>query len=444
MAGARTLAAWRQRWYLWLVATLGEKTVEEWRHYWRLPLVAALGASSATLGIYGMGPFIKPLTEEFGWTRADVLLGPSLASITGIVAGVIIGVLVDRFGPRRLALIGVVWVTLSIALLGTITGAKFDWLWHWFLIAAGAALVMPTIWVSAVSTRFEASRGLALGLTLSGMTIGSSIFPPLGAWLVGKYHVRGGFTALGLIWLVLLLPLVFRFFRGANDGAEGKARRAAAASLAAETNAPAAPLPGLTVQEGLRNAAFYKLLIAGGVYSLVLIGLNVNLVPLLEDRGIPAMEAAWKASMLGYFSIASRLVTGHLMDRVRPDLVGGAAFILPTIGCALLLIPDGGSIVQLLAIAVLGLSVGGELGVVTYLSTRYFGMRSFGKLYGGVLIPMAIGTATGPYVAARVFDHYKTYTPFLYLTITLMIVGGIALFTLGRPPVWEETTAEAM
>jgi MFS family permease len=370
------------------------------------------------------------------------MFGPFIASFTGIIAGVIIGIMVDRFGPRRLALIGVLWVTLCVALLGTITGTKLDWVWHWFLIAAGAALVMPTVWVSAVSTRFEASRGLALGLTLSGMTIGSSIFPPLGAWLVAQYHVRGGFTALGLIWAVLLFPLVFLFFRGGNDGAEGRARRAAAASAEAASGAPAAPLPGLTVSEGLRGGAFYKLMIAGGVYSLVLVGLNVHLVPLLEDRGVPAMKAAWIASLLGYFSVTSRLVTGHLMDRIRPDLVGGTAFILPTIGCALLLIPGSNSIIQIVAVAILGLSIGGELGVVTYLSTRYFGMRNFGKLYGGVLIPMAIGTASGPLLAAAVFDHYKTYTPFLWLTITLMIVGGIALFALGRPPVWEKAPAE--
>jgi MFS family permease len=413
----------------------------EWREYWYLPLVAALGASSATLGIYGMAPFIKPLTETFGWSRTDVMLGPFIASGTGIIAGVIIGTLVDRFGPRKLALIGVVWVTLAIALLGTITGTKFDWLWHWLLIACGAALVMPTVWVSAVSTRFEASRGLAIGLTLSGMTIGSSIFPPLGTWMIGLYGVRGGFTALGLVWLVLLLPLVFLFFRGANDDAEVRASAAAAAKAAAAAGVSTAILPGLTVREGLAGSAFYKLMIAGGVYSLVLIGLNVNLQALLEDRGVQPMDAAWQASLLGYFSIASRLGTGHLMDRIRPDLVGGVAFILPTIGCALLLVPNGGTAVQLIAIAILGLSVGGELGVVTYLSTRYFGMRSFGKLYGGVLIPMAIGTASGPILAAKVFDHFKTYTPFIYLTITLMFVGGIALFTLGRPPVWEKAEA---
>lgn len=416
------------------------RALAEWRQYWYLPLVAALGASSATLGIYGMGPFIKPLAEEFGWSRADVLSGQFISSIFGIVAGVVIGILVDRFGPRRLALIGVAWVTISVALLGTATGTKTDWLLHWALIALGAALVMPTVWVNAISTRFEASRGLAIGLTLCGMTIGSSIFPLLGTWMIKLYGVRGGFTALGLIWLVLLLPLVFLFFRGANDDPAVRARAAAAAKTA-KADAAAATLPGLTVREGLAGGAFYKLMIAGGVYSLVLVGLNLNLQALLEDRGVQPMNAAWQVSLLGWFSITSRLVTGHLMDRIRPDLVGGIAFILPTIGCMLLLIPDGGTIVQMAAIAILGLSIGGELGVVTYLSTRYFGMRSFGKLYGGVLIPMAIGTASGPILAAAVHDRYGTYTPFIYLTITLMIVGGIALFTLGRPPVWEEAKA---
>lgn len=418
------------------------KGLAEWRRYWFLPFVAAIGASSSTLGIYGMAPFIKPLEVEFGWSRTDITLGTFIASGAGIVSSVFVGMLNDRFGPRILGLIGVAWVTLAFALLGMITGTMTNWVVHWLIIAVGACLVTPTIWASAVSTRFVSSRGLALAVTLSGATIGSGIFPPLGTFLIQQYGVKGGFTALGLLWCALILPLLFFFFRGANDGVERRERERAVAAVAAQTGKAPPILSGLTVSEGLRGGAVYKLALAGGIYSLTLVGIIVHLQALLQDRGLSPLEAATKAGTVAIFSIIGRLSTGTLMDHLRPDLVGGTAFMLPIIGCSLLMIPDSGTVVQLLAIAVIGLSIGAELDVITYLSTRYFGMRSFGKLFGFVLMPMAIGTASSPLLAAAFHDQFKSYDPFLWLTMGLMIIGGIALFTLGRPPVWKEEAPE--
>jgi MFS family permease len=418
------------------------KGLAEWRRYWFLPFVAAIGASSSTLGIYGMAPFIKPLEDAFGWSRTEVTLGTFIASGAGIISSVFVGMLNDRFGPRILGLIGVAWVTLAFAALGMITGAMTNWVFHWLIIAVGACLVTPTIWASAVSTRFVSSRGLALAVTLSGATIGSGIFPPLGTFLIQQYGVKGGFTALGLLWCVLIMPLLFFFFRGANDGRERREReRAAAVLAAAEPDRPAPVLTGLTVSEGLRGGAVYKLALAGGIYSLVLVGLIVHLQAFLQDHGLSPIEAAAKAGSVAIFSVIGRLSTGTLMDHLRPDLVGGTAFLLPIIGCSLLMVPEGGTVVQLLAIAFIGLSIGAELDVITYLSTRYFGMRSFGRLFGFVLMPMAIGTASSPLLAAAFHDYFKSYDPFLWLTMGLMVVGGIALFTLGRPPVWEAEPA---
>ena len=406
----------------------------EWRRYGYLPIIAAFGSSTSTLGIYSMGAFMRPLQAAFGWGRAEASSGILIASAVGIVAAVPIGMLVDRIGPRRVGLIGVTLATFAFGLLGTITGAKLDWLLHWLLIACGGAFIMPAVWASAVSSRFEASRGLALGVTLCGAGIGATAFPLLGTWLIVHYGWRGGFIGLGAVWAALVLPLLLLFFRGANDGAARVALKAAASA-----GAPAVVLPGLTVREGLTGTAFYKLLLAGGTYALVLIGLIVHLIPILEDRGTAAMTAAAMASTVGIFSVFGRLATGALMDRWRPNVVGGVSFMLPTLGCALLLMPTAGTAAQVVAIAIIGLSVGGELGVVTYLSTRYFGLRSFGKLFGGVTIPMAIGTACGPILAGAVFDQFHSYTPFLWLTIALMLVGALALFALGRPPEWPAT-----
>src|SRR5262245_32013485 len=109
----------------------------EWRGYWFLPLAAALGYSTAVLHTYSIGPFIGPLQQEFGWSRAQISVGITIAGLAGAAFSVPMGLLVDRFGPRIVGLIGVLFMTGAIALLGTATGDAANWIFLWCLVAFG-------------------------------------------------------------------------------------------------------------------------------------------------------------------------------------------------------------------------------------------------------------------------------------------------------------------
>jgi MFS family permease len=412
----------------------------EWRAHWPLPFAAAAGASTAAVHMYSLGVFMKPLQDAFHWGRADVSSGISIAVTISAAFSVFIGLLVDRVGPRKVGIIGILLVTGGVAALGTATGSMANWRLLWLIIAAGLCGILPSIWSSAVASRFAASRGLALAITLCGGAIGSSLVPLISAWLLQRYGWRAGFVGLGAIWAALVLPAVLFFFRGANDGAEHRARlaEAAAAGRAAHT---AAPLPGLTLREALTGSALYKQMLAGGLYSLTLVGIILHLVPILEDRGVPPMTAAANAALVGIFSLIGRIGTGLLLDRMRSNLVGALSYVLPTIACVLLLLPGSGAIGQLGAVVVIGLAVGSELDVITYLATRHFGMRRFGALFGAVYIPIALGSAGSAYLAGLAHDITGSYTLFLQLSIAGMLLGALALYTLGQPPVWDDKGA---
>jgi MFS family permease len=88
---------------------------------------------------------------------------------------------------------------------------------------------------------------------------------------------------------------------------------------------------------------------------------------------------------------------------------------------------------QAVAAAFIGLTLGAEVDVIVYLTTRHFGLKSFGGLYGGLLTALSIGTATGPLAAAAVFDAYGSYAPFLWLTIAFMVASSTALLSLPKP-----------
>jgi len=397
----------------------------EWRGYWYLPFVAALGYATSVIHVYSIGPFIAPLQQEFEWSRAQIAFGISIASFISALFCIPVGILVDRIGPRRIGLIGVLMMTAMFALLGTATGDKWNWALLWIAIALGTLWVQATVWTSAVTSRFEKSRGLALAITLSGASISAAVFPVLAAWLIGAHGWRSAFAAMGGIWAVLVFPFLFLFFRGAKD--QGR-KAPVAAPVAARV------LTGLSMAEGLRSPTLYKLLMAASLFSFTTIGAVVHFVPILTDSGAEPLAAAGIASLIGIFSIIGRLGTGLLLDRFPAQNVGAVAFLLPIIGCVLLLTSGSNPLFQAVAAASFGLTVGAEVDVIAYLAAKYFGLKNFGGLYGALVMALSLGTSFGPLTAGAVFDRYGSYAPFLLLTTLLLAVSALALFSLGPAP----------
>jgi len=398
----------------------------EWRSFWFLPLTAALGYATSVLHIYSIGPFMEPLAREFQWSRAQISVGISVAAFTSGIFCIPIGMLVDRVGPRRVGLIGVPAMSGVFALLSTATGSTANWIGLWVVVAVGTLFVQATVWTSAVASRFEASRGLAFAITLSGASFAAAIYPVIATWLIGSYGWRMAFTAMGAGWAVLVFPILLLSFRGAQD-THDKTREQRAAK-------PSAVLTGVTVAEGLRSPALFKLLLASALFTFTAIGALVHFVPILTDRGATPLGAAGIASLIGIFSIVGRLGTGALLDRFPAHLIGATAFLLPVLASVLLLVDGANPINQSIAAAVLGLTVGSEVDVIAYLAARHFGLKNFGALYGALLMALSLGTACGPLAAGAVFDHYGSYAPFLMLTMLTMGVSAVALGSLGTAP----------
>ena len=133
------------------------------------------------------GPYIGPISENFGWSRTETTLGMTLATTIQAVLSIPIGLAVDRYGPRRFGVIGVALLCAAFAALGLANGALMQWYALWLLCAVAALPVQATVWTSAVATRFTASRGMAFAVTLCGASVATALFPVLGTWLIGRY-----------------------------------------------------------------------------------------------------------------------------------------------------------------------------------------------------------------------------------------------------------------
>lgn len=393
----------------------------EWRKYGVLPFAASLGYATSVLHSYSLGAFIGPLQQEFGWSRAQISAGLTISALISAVGCIPVGMLVDRVGPRRVGLIGVLAMCGAFAFTGTATGETWNWLALWALIAVGTFFVQATVWTSSVASRFEVSRGLAFAITLSGASLAATLYPVLATWLIGSQGWRSAYASLAGIWAVVVFPVLFLFFRGARDRGRQEGTLLAAASTTSS---------GMTLAEGLRSPTLYKLLMAAGLFAFTAIGVVVHFVPILKDSGASAMSAAGIASLVGVFSIVGRLGTGVLLDKFAAHLVGATAFLIPIVACLLLLVDGTSAVSQATAAAIFGLTLGSEVDVIAYLAARHFGLKNFGALYGVLQMALATGTAFGPLAAGAVFDRYQSYGPFLMLTTVLTAASAVALFTL--------------
>ena len=395
----------------------------EWRRYPLLPIAAGLGYATSVIHIYGLGPYIGPISESFHWSRTQTTFGQTLATLLQVALAVPMGLLVDRYGPRWFGVVGILLTTGAFALIGTASGGVANWYFLWVLLALASMPAQAIIWTSAVTTRFEVSRGLALAVTLCGASVAGIVFPLLGTALITAYGWQTALAVQGAIWAAIAFPPALLFFRGAHD----KQRKAT------ESRQDRTTLSGASLAEGLRSSIYLRLLLASLLFTFTIIALVVHFVLILKDRGADPPVAAGIAALIGLFSLGGRLTTGLLLDRFRGSLVGAAVFALPAIGCLTLLLAGTDYRAQMVAAASVGLALGAEIDVVVYLTSRHFGLRNFGSLYGGLLAALSLGTALGPLAASWIFDQYHGYAPFLWLTIGFMAASSLVLASLPQP-----------
>ena len=389
---------------------------------WGLVLICTVGLTVSMIYLYALGPFIVPVSKAMGWSRGETSAGLTLISLVSVIAAPFVGFWVDRLGSRKIAIIGCMVFCSGISLLSS-AGSHWSWLLIWAIVAVGSVLMKPTVWMSAVAHRFHRRRGLAMGVALTGTGISSALSPVIAGALISSSGWRTAFLVLGTGSALLLLPLLLFFFRD----------RPARSRTSDERN-DGKGLVGLTISEGLRSAVFVRLALAGFLINFSAMGLVVHFVPLLAGERFKMGEATALASLIGVSTIVARLVTGNLMDRFHAPTVAAIAFSLPIYACLMLLFFDG-SVIMAATIAILiGAAVGAEVDALAYLSSRYFGMLSFGTLFGSITGAISLGIGLGPTTAGAIHDAFGNYQPMFLLILPLVAISVFLIATLGAYP----------
>jgi MFS family permease len=406
----------------------------EWRRNWPVVLAASAGVAISTINTYSTGLFIPSLEHDFGWSRTQITSGAAIAAVTTVILAPFMGAAVDRFGPRRIGIVGIVSLCCLTALLGASGSSIWSWRFFWCLLALINVFIVPTVWTAAVSGLFSAGRGLALAATLCGSGIGSLMTPVLTYRLIERLGWRLAFVGLATIWGVIVIPTVLIFFTSVQDRRRSQRRPAAAAEAAA----------GTAGRRDLASRRFLQLAMAGFLIATVVVSFAVSVVPILSSRGLDRSEAAGLASILGFASITGRLTIGFLLDRIEGRFLAGASVLLPIGSSLLLILMPGSAGAAGLAVLIVGLALGAELDLVAYLTSRYFGLENFGMLFGtiGGLVTLAGGC--GPMAISFIYDTSHSYLLALWASIPICLLSSMLFLLLGPYPTLDKTSFPRM
>lgn len=403
----------------------GEMTArQEWRESWPLAVACPFGFVTAAIFLYTFGSFIEPIQQEFGWSRATITSGLSVLTLVSGLSSPFIGILVDKWGPRRIALPGAVAVLASYCLISLATTSVATWWAIWIVMSLAGMTVQTTVWTAAIAANFDKGRGLALAVALCGSGLTSATLPLLATYLIDNYGWRSAPPLIALSVAVIVLPILyFGLHSNADTPRRGGPERKAAMPVRIGTSA----------REALRTVPFFKLAFAAFVFSVCALGIVPNIIPILTSFHIGRTEAAAIAGIVGLTSITGRLVTGYLMDNFNASFVAGSCVLFPIVTCLLLLAAPGNDTVAMIAIAVLGLSLGAEVDVIAYLTAQQFGTASYGTIFGVIAGLYSLAVATGPFLVNLIYDVTGGYELALKLAIPFFVLTSLSLATLGPP-----------
>ena len=369
------------------------------------------------LALYGLPFFYDFMVKDFGWTRAQVTSGNALSKlVVGPVFGFAAGWFVDRFGPRRLMIVGILMAGTALIGLGsihTLVGFYFFYLFNAIGYVFGGPLPNQVL----LSRWFNAARGRAMGFAYLGIGLGGALVPLVAVRLSAAFGWQGALKALGVAIVVIALPLAL-FVKESPDVVQPAAR---------PTKAPAAP-----VLDVLRRPAFYLLMI-GSMCSIAAVGgANQHLKLYLSlDHGYSQGAAAGVASLTLAASLVGRLTMGWLADRWPKKHVMLLIYLLVACSIPILLYASTRGAVSLFAI-VFGIGLGGEYMVIPLMAAELFGTRVLGRAMGIVLAADGVAEALAPVLVGKLHDVTGSYVSGFSTLIAFAVAGAIAIALLPR------------
>ena len=387
--------------------------------------VILTGYNSAMF-VYGLTAFLEPMAATMGWTYTQISLATSIRGLEIGALDPIAGLVVDRWPARRLMLISSIVFAAGTIIISRSTNLAVFYIG--FLVAGlGSAFCHNMVPMTAIARWFRKNIGKATGILYSGFSLGG-LFVPLVVKAIDAYGWQDVMLFMAFGALILGLPLSFAFrSRPEDHGLLPDGR------ISDGTTATSTSVFGLTVREVLRTRAFWIIGIAGTLQITAVHAVTVHAVPSLTSTGFDRSTAAIGVTIFSVTGIPMRIIYGILADMFDKKYVYALSNGITTVALVLFGLLDGNSFAMMALFGVIyGLGVSGAMCVRVPITRDYFGVKSFGAIYGMLSIFTVIGGVAGAPIAAWVYDSSGTYFPIWYIYAGLTATGMILLLWLPR------------
>jgi sugar phosphate permease len=378
--------------------------------------------------ILGFTAFFEPIAEEFDWSYAQISLAVSLRGAEVGLLAPLMGLLVDRWGPRRLVFVGTILIGLALIFLSRITSLGMFY-GAFFLLAISDSACSPTVTMTAVANWFRKKVGIATGITACGFALGGLLIPII-VKLIDIFDWRKAIFILGLSMWVIGSPLSLLFrhkpeqYGYVPDGEESNAVIYDQGSSPAQTYEV-----DIRAKQALKTRAFWHIGLASALQLLAISAVLVHVMPYLSNAGIIRSTSALVAMAMPLTSIIGRLGSGWLGDRFNKTQVAAGLFALMSMGLVCFnYVANEGAWLLFLFVILFGIGWGSTI-LRTALVREYFGRKRFGTILGFMMGITGLGIILGPLFAGWVFDNWGSYHAAWLVLACLALIGTVIMAT---------------
>lgn len=419
-----------------LITDIVNQNKSKFFYGWLIVLGSIIGLSLGYSVIsMSFGTFIKAFETSFGWTRGQISFGPTIIGITAIFFFPYVGRLVDKYDVRKILIPSTLLFGFTIASMSMLTAS----IWHLYamcilipLLGAGTA---PLTYSRILVSWFNKKRGLALGIGLAGVGLGTTMVPLIASYFMEHYSWREAYLAIGVLIIVVALPIAKFLFKDkpSDMGLLPDGLNQPSSEQQTSFSKPNPTLVGYTAKEAIKQKTFWLMFTSFLITGLCTSTVLVHLIPMMTDRGMSIKEAIGTFAYLGMSIVGGRLIAGYLMDKFFAPYVVIVFMFGPVIGLALFALGATG-FEAAICTALIGIAIGAEFDVMAYFTSRYFGQRSFGEIYGYSYSGFKLGASIGPLIMGLTYDAIGRYTEVLWAMSGIMIICCVCILAMGKYP----------
>lgn len=380
----------------------------------------------------GFTAIIEPIYLELAWPIWVITLAASLRGVEASLLAPVVGTMVDRFGARRLMLIGVFLTGGGLVLLSQ-TFSLPAYFGAFIMITLGTSTTGMTVVLTVVGSWFRRRLGLANGIAVSGFAAGGLMVPAINAliegygWRLAMLLIAGGLV-------VVVIPLIY--FIRVPDALHPRSEAEFKLQPVTTHGDAAAGIPEaeVGVKQALGRRIFWHLVVAYSFFGLVSVSVITHIMPYLTNIGITRFNAGWLAMAVPLTSIIGRLGLGWLADRWQPRHVITLSLLLATLGMVFFGLAQNQLSWLVPFILIYTIGYGGTIALRPSLVREYFGRAHFGAIFGFLMAVSMLGGVIGPPLAGWVFDATGSYQSIWFVYAGLALVAVLAILTSPKPP----------